>query len=735
MTYTVILIPDTQNYVGKQDRPSSGDPTYSQVTSWIKAERSARMVVAAIHLGDITNSNGNPAAVSQWALADAAHDTLDAIGLPYTVAPGNHDHGEIVKDIVLSRSTSQYAGTFGRGRFADRPWFLPTHPFDDLSNANSAIVFRAGGWKYLVVSLDFAPTKNAVCWANDLIAAMKDHRVIVATHSYLDMGTLQPGGTRTLRYANNARGYNIVGMDGEDLWSELVSLHSNVEVVASGHIRGGAMYAPRPTPLGNTVHQILVDYQDERRSSDGSKHGQGWLKMVEITPSTGVVSVYPVSATGATSFNAATQCATPADCYSAQSTDRDHTFSFTVPTTLLPDAHARADAFSDQTVNISSSRDQRRSSVSMSQAGDFLVVWEDDSDGPANIYNIMGRRFSSDGCGTPSQFRANPLATRQQLRPSVALDAVGNSVTVWEDDSRGSAGVYQVYARGLFHDGAERIPTFTVNQVATGNQRTPQVASAPDGAFAVAWRDERTAPGKVYVRGFDREGGSGFPEVRVDPASAVSERDPTIAMADDGSVVVAWAAEGKVRAAGYTSTGAARFAPIELHASSGGWRGRPAIAAIPSGGFVAVWEECPAATPYTAEATGCQGRPRRVITRAFDAAGAPTSGEVLASAADVRRPAYPRIGVASDRRRIVTWQDDSDGNGSFQVLRRDFAASGTALGGGPSTVNKNPRGDQTQPSIVVRTMTDGRTKWVISWTDNLDGNTSTQILARGGLFP
>jgi hypothetical protein len=279
------------------------------------------------------------------------------------------------------------------------------------------------------------------------------------------------------------------------------------------------------------------------------------------------------------------------------------------------------------------------------------------------------------------------------------------------------------------------IPTFTVNEVATNNQLQPRVARAPGGSFAVVWRDERSSPAKVYLRGFMPDGAESLTEQRVNSGSMVAESAPAVAMEDDGDIVVAWEAGGKALAAGFTPTGVVRFAPIELASSAGGWKGRPVVAVIPSGGFVAAWEECPATTPFTTEAAGCAGRQRQVMARVFgtDGSTGPT-GAVVASATNVYRAAYPQIGAAADGRFMVVWQDDSNNNGSFEVAQRSFNANGTAIGAAPASVNKNDRGNQISPAIAMRTTSDGTTRWVVTWTDDLDRNGATQILARGGVF-
>lgn len=744
--YSLILIPDTQNYTGTQSGHPRPDDTYRDEMQWIADNRASHHIVAAIHLGDMTNSNGYPTNMIQWTVADAAHKILDASGMPYSVVPGNHDHRERVANEVLLRNVDSYATLFGRSRFANQPWFLPSHPFNDSRNANSAMTFEVGPWKYLVVSLDFAPTKDAVCWAAELIESMKDYRVIVATHSYLTMDTLLADGVhRGTKYSQNRRGaYNIVGMDGSDLWNELASLHSNIEMVVSGHIQGGAVYSPEPSSVGTTVHQILVDYQDERRPSHTAKHGNGWVKVVQITPSTGAVKVWPVRTIGTDTLPQFNAGGGKWD-YSNDPRAWDHSFSFDLARTMSADAHRHPETFKDQEANIDDAGNQRRPAIGMNSSGDFLIVWEDDSEAPTGVYEIFGRRFAPDGCGRHSQFRVNVRSTRQQLSPDIELDDNGNAVVVWEDDSRGATGVYQIYVRGLGPTGAERFRK-TVNSVATGNQIDPRVAIAPDGSFAVAWRDERSGTAKVFVRGYNADGSAnGLTERQVLPGSTLAQRDPDVAILDNGDVVVVWESNGDVFGAGFGSDGTVRFAPHRLtdaaanapDVSAPGWQGNPSVAAIGSSGFVATWGDCPGNQNKTAENAGCSGGTRQVVYQSFHSSGAPDGIKGVASAQNIHVSAHPRIGADRNGRFMIVWEDDSDNDHNHEIMRRTYERDGTAIDGteaGPQRLNANPRGPQSNPAIVLQRLGGGKTKWVVTWVDDLDTNGKKQILTASGVF-
>jgi hypothetical protein len=69
-----------------------------------------------------------------------------------------------------------------------------------------------------------------------------------------------------------ADGFN----DGEDIWQKLVSQHANFFLVISGHV----CVTGRRTDTGkhgNTVHQMVVDYQNQE------KGGNGFLRLLQFS--------------------------------------------------------------------------------------------------------------------------------------------------------------------------------------------------------------------------------------------------------------------------------------------------------------------------------------------------------------------------------------------------------------------------------------------------------------------
>ncbi|NQT38003.1 MAG: metallophosphoesterase [Planctomycetes bacterium] len=234
--FTVVLIPDTQNYSEKFP------DTYIAQMKWIGDVAEQRNMKFAIHLGDIVQT---PEKDNEWQVADRAHRLLDG-RIPYSVLPGNHD-GKPGK-------TELYNKYFSPDRFKDAPWYAGNK---DGKNDNNYCRFTAGGMKFLVLSLAFDPSKETLQWAADVVAAHADDRVIVATHCYM-----------------SPKGRNGTG---DRIWEQLIRKHANIHMVVCGHVLGTAHHTST-NDAGATVHEILCDYQ-------GFPHGgDGWLQTLRFVP-------------------------------------------------------------------------------------------------------------------------------------------------------------------------------------------------------------------------------------------------------------------------------------------------------------------------------------------------------------------------------------------------------------------------------------------------------------------
>jgi len=259
--FTVVLIPDTQYYTTQPPENNR----YSAQTQWIKNNAASLNIKFAIHLGDIVQDRNT--VDSEWQIADAAHDILESGGnpVPYSVMPGNHD--------VLSsgspdyiRDTSKYNQYFGPDRFASRSWY---GGHAGTTNDNNYSFFSVGALNFMVLSLEPLPTDATLTWANSVVQSHPNHRVILATHVYLN----SDGSRSTARLYEDIQGNNA-----NDIFSKLVNNNPNIFLTVCGHRCYEALNTAT-NAAGKPVYEVLSDYQNDTNG------GNGWLRTLFFQPS------------------------------------------------------------------------------------------------------------------------------------------------------------------------------------------------------------------------------------------------------------------------------------------------------------------------------------------------------------------------------------------------------------------------------------------------------------------
>ena len=259
--FTIVVFPDTQ--VWSQDHLD----WFTDSTNWVVDNKITENIKFVIQVGDIVNVNDQP---YQWVNANAAISILDG-EIPYCLAVGNHDMLPGVPDWVpdATRDTTNYNNTFPYTRYENEPWyggrmlndvFVPGDNYD-----NSYHFFTGGGMEFMILSLSVAPTDGILAWADSVVLAHPDKRVIFVTHSYLD------GNTRLASDQYSPPGGNA----GEQVWQKFVKKHENIFVVSCGHLANGRLTSVGDN--GNTVHQFV--------SNDD------WLRILRFVPDDNTIYV------------------------------------------------------------------------------------------------------------------------------------------------------------------------------------------------------------------------------------------------------------------------------------------------------------------------------------------------------------------------------------------------------------------------------------------------------------
>ncbi|MBQ9815862.1 MAG: metallophosphoesterase, partial [Proteobacteria bacterium] len=331
--FSIVLLPDPQEYTlfvddnGKKS-PSVKDglpnpDVFADQLKWISDQRKDKNIKAVIHLGDITDTNYP----SAWKLVDNAYknnfDTKANKDLPYIVGLGNHDFKQCKKNLNTGctyKRKSNYKTYFNAKRFKDRKWFGGFYKDKKETYTNSYITFNAGGIDFLVISLEYAPRKEAVEWANKLIQDKEAERkkegkpgykVIIESHAYISPRTC-------IKYPNpNSKGVYTKGyssldkeriedfdnnaLTGDKMYEQLTSRHNNIILVVNGH-HSGSFFRLNKGKAGNVFGELVVDYQSEngyekmhvKKNGESEKRcghshhnggaGIGFLRMLHFNP-------------------------------------------------------------------------------------------------------------------------------------------------------------------------------------------------------------------------------------------------------------------------------------------------------------------------------------------------------------------------------------------------------------------------------------------------------------------
>lgn len=306
-SWSIVVLPDTQLYSNSSITPQVGTnftsdsiSTLNAMLDWIVSditEDNAHNIQLVLHEGDIVHLN-KP---DEWASKKSSFARLDGV-VPYLLATGNHDY---------SNGTPTNRTTLYNDYFSLSDNYLNnslngvvTIQKDANKLENSYATFTApDGRKVLVFNLEFGPRQEVVDWANAIAHRdeFKDYTAILLTHSYLEeyqLGTNIPirnnwtPGEGSLHHNPHywASMFPQLGTvhDGQELWDELVSVHSSFEIVLNGHhghkfgsvnnIGAAKLHSTRPNKP--TVHQMYFNAQFTSNTPGKYNGGEGYLRLL-----------------------------------------------------------------------------------------------------------------------------------------------------------------------------------------------------------------------------------------------------------------------------------------------------------------------------------------------------------------------------------------------------------------------------------------------------------------------
>jgi hypothetical protein len=322
-------------------------------------------------------------------------------------------------------------------------------------------------------------------------------------------------------------------------------------------------------------------------------------------------------------------------------------------------------------VNTTTTSDQYGYGVAMDNAGNFVVSWESyGQDGDS--YSVQGRRFDNLAAPRGGEFQVNQVTAYDQGYPAVASDPAGNFVVVWQSDSQDGSGS-GVFARRYDKTGASLGAEFRVNTFTTGDQLAPQVATDAGGNFVVVWQSaaQDGAATGVFGQRFNNAGTPVAAEFPVNSYTTGDQLVPTVAMDAAGDFVVVWRGAGPTSADGvfarrYNSAGVAQG--IESQVNTSPTPSYPVVAMDKAGAFAVVWEGYPVG-----------GSGRDAVARRFDSSGVALGPEFRVNTYTTGNQFSPAIGMDPSGNFTVAWESPQDGAGSG-IFGQRFDRSGNFIG-------------------------------------------------------
>jgi hypothetical protein len=276
--FSIAVYPDTQKEV-----LSSTDTRYSERAQYLVSHRSELDLRFIASTGD--NANWDTPNHDQYRVLDAGIKPLEAAGIPYSLAIGNHDSnatgvgGSARPGLDIhaeQRRTTTFNAFFNAGRFGAVKGAFEAGKVDNVWSA-----FEANGKKWMVLSLELWPRTSAVAWARQVVATHPDYNVIIATHAYLSAD----GGI-----SNSNGGYGDT--PPTYLWDQVVKQYPNVKIVLSGHT-GQARTRTDTGVNGNKIVTYLTAIHSDTTNP---------IRMLEIDTANGSIQTWVFGPRGNVGF-------------------------------------------------------------------------------------------------------------------------------------------------------------------------------------------------------------------------------------------------------------------------------------------------------------------------------------------------------------------------------------------------------------------------------------------------
>ncbi len=312
---------------------------------------------------------------------------------------------------------------------------------------------------------------------------------------------------------------------------------------------------------------------------------------------------------------------------------------------------------------------QQRSSVAVDADGDAFVIWERGGQDGSGL-GIYGQRFDATGMKVGGEFQVNTHTTNSQLNSSVAVDADGDAVVVWQSLYQDGSAL-GIYGQRFNSAGAKVGGEFPINTYTTNGQTFPSVALDADGDALTVWGSfgQDGSDYGVYGQRFNSAGAKVGVEFQINTYTTSFQVIPSVAVDADGDAIVVWSSLGQdgstygVYGQRFNSSGAKVGVELPINTYSTSGQSYQSVAMDADGDAVVVWES-----------TSQDGNGLGIYGQRFNSAGAKVGVEFQINTYTTSAQRFPSVAMDADGDAVVVWMSDGQDASASGVYGQRFGS-------------------------------------------------------------
>ena len=356
--------------------------------------------------------------------------------------------------------------------------------------------------------------------------------------------------------------------------------------------------------------------------------------------------------------------------------------------------------------------------IAVEPSGAAIAVWQDyRASPPADPFaqiDVFSSRWDPGSGNWAPNARINDVATGQQYKASVAVDANGNAYAAWVDRRNGRSDIYASKRSASSGTWGSNVRVNSTTKFDT--QDYPAVAVGPNGDAIAVWYRAANHKSNIWAARLPAGGSTWGPEIRVTSNQTTQKQGPRVAFGPNGTAHAVWMDPAVGNADIWYST---------LPAGSSTWSTNTKVSDDPGSAFqgptdIGVDGSGNVSVAWTDRRTS----PYQLRVRRLPSGGSWGASVVIAAEGGNA----PSIAVRTDGRAFVAWHDGDAGTQYPEVWGAAYDAGSWSA---PERIDASDPGHAASSAAAAI----DASKVIVVWKDAVpvdSGVNNDDILSRVG---